>query len=73
MQDNTTGVISASSTEALDGHVLEQAAFHTQIPIYLCCHVAKKNLQSYLQINENNLKYKNMRLKSKIAAKKTYQ
>jgi hypothetical protein len=49
MQDNTTGVISTSSTEALDGHVLEQAAFHTQIPTYLCCHVVKILLQSYLQ------------------------
>jgi hypothetical protein len=41
MQDNIIGVISTSSMEALDGHVLEQAAFHTQIPIYLCRHVAK--------------------------------
>jgi hypothetical protein len=49
MQDNTTRVISTCSTKALDGHVLEQASFHTQIPIYLCRHVAKILLHSYLQ------------------------
>jgi hypothetical protein len=49
MQDNTTSVISASSMEALDGYVLEQAAFHTQILLYLCCHIVKILLQSYLQ------------------------
>jgi hypothetical protein len=35
--------------EALDGHILEQAAFHTQIPYNLYRHVAKIRLQSYLQ------------------------
>jgi hypothetical protein len=49
MQDITIGVISASSMKVLDGHVLEEAAFHTQIPEYLCCHVVKILLQSYLQ------------------------
>jgi hypothetical protein len=49
MQDHTTRVISAWSMEAFNGHILEQAAFHTQIPIYLCRHVAKILLHSYLQ------------------------
>jgi hypothetical protein len=35
--------------ETLDGHVLEQAAFHTQIPYNLCRHITKILLQSYLQ------------------------
>jgi hypothetical protein len=30
-------------------------------------------IELYPQINENSLKYKNMRLKSKISAKKTHQ
>jgi hypothetical protein len=46
MQDNTTHVISARSTKALDAHILKQAAFHTQIPIYLYRHVVKIPLQS---------------------------
>jgi hypothetical protein len=49
MQDNTTHEISTLSMEALDGHVLEQAAFHTQISYNLCHHVTKILLQSYLQ------------------------
>jgi hypothetical protein len=49
MQDNTTRVIFAWSTEAFDGHVLKQAAFHTQILIYLYCYVAKILLHSYQQ------------------------
>jgi hypothetical protein len=35
--------------EALDGHVLKQAAFHTQILYNLCRDVAKILLQLYLQ------------------------
>jgi hypothetical protein len=37
MQDNTPRGISAPSTKALDGHVLEQAAYHTQILYNLYC------------------------------------
>jgi hypothetical protein len=33
----------------LHGHVLEQAAFHTQIPYNLCRHVTKILLQPYLE------------------------
>jgi hypothetical protein len=35
--------------EALYGNVLEQAAFHTQIHVYLCHPVAKILLHSYLE------------------------
>jgi hypothetical protein len=33
----------------LNGLVLEQAAFHTQIPYNLCCLIAKIVLRSYLE------------------------
>jgi hypothetical protein len=49
MQDNTTREFSAWPTSTLEEHVLEQAAFNTQIPYNLYRYVAKILLQTYLE------------------------